>query len=200
MSKLEQIDWQNVIIDGLPFWITALIVLAAAVVTYRSNRKSVESQNELGRKSRLADHQNKISEFRHGWLQELRNTSADLVKILHECRIAMILKEREFSWAGETAGSAESASHLRNCEAFEAQFLAARSEFYKFHSKLKLLFKPNDADASQLLELLDEARTNLIQNPLLVDDQFIDRIVSELQVILKTEWEVTKNRTWLEST
>ncbi|MCL4410677.1 MAG: hypothetical protein M1356_10300 [Gammaproteobacteria bacterium] len=200
MSKLAQIDWQKIIIDGLPFWITALIVVAAAVVTYRSNRKSVESQNELGRKSRLADHQNKISEFRHGWLQDLRNTSADLVKILHECRISMILKDREFGWAGQTSVSAESASHLRNCEAFEAQFLAARSEFYKSHSKLKLLFKPNDADANQLLELLDEARTNLFKEPLLVDDEFIDRIVSELQVILKTEWEVTKNRTWLEST
>lgn len=200
MSELAQIDWQKVINEGLSFWITALIVVAAAVVTYISNRKSVESQNELGRKSRLADHQNKISEFRHGWLQDLRNTSADLVKTLYECRISIILKDREFGWAAQTAGSAEGANHLRNCEAFEAQFLAARSEFYKFHSKLKLLFKPNDADANQLLGLLDDARTNLYQEPLLVDDQCIDRIVSELQVILKTEWEVTKNRTWLEST
>lgn len=200
MSKLAQIDWQKIIIDGLPFWITALIVVAAAAVTYRSNRKSVESQNELGRKSRLADHQNKISEFRHGWLQDLRNTSADLVKTLQECRISKVLEDREFGWTGQTAGSAESASHLRNREAFEAQFLAARSEFYKFHSKLKLLFKPNDADANKLLELLDEARTNLFEEPLLVDDEFIDRIVSELQVILKKEWEVTKNRTWLENT
>jgi hypothetical protein len=65
MTDLASTNWQEMILANLSFSITAIIILSAAAVTYRSNRKSVESQSALSRKARETEHQSKISEFRH---------------------------------------------------------------------------------------------------------------------------------------
>jgi hypothetical protein len=116
--------------------------------------------------------------------------------MLYECNINITLKDREFSWAAQIDNTPEGDKHLANCERFESQFLSARAEFYRLHSKLKLLFKPNDPNTKELLDILDDAKANLYSDPLRVDDACIDKIVSELQAILKDEWEVTKDRSW----
>jgi hypothetical protein len=46
----------EIILNNLPFLTTISIVIAAATVTYRSNRKSVESQNLLAEKARKSAH------------------------------------------------------------------------------------------------------------------------------------------------
>lgn len=198
MSRLEVMA---VILNNLPFLITICIIIAAATVTYRSNRKSVESQNELAEKARNAAHEDKISEFRHSWLQEVRNTSSELSKTLHECKMFYTLKQREFDHAGQMSGTESgNQQHLDNGEKFEEKYIQSRSDFYKLHSKLVLLFKPSDSKTSKLMNLLNDVRTALYDNPLQVNDDKIDSVLAELQKILKTEWETTKSRTWSKDT
>lgn len=198
MSKSEAM---TIILNNLPFLITICIIIAAATVTFRSNRKSVESQNELAEKARNAAHEDKISEFRHSWLQEVRNTSSELSKILHECRMYYTLRQREVDYSIQmSASTTGNKGHLENCDKFEAKYVQSRSDFYKLHSKLVLLFKPSDSQTTILMELLDDIRTALYENPLQVSDDMVDSVLSELQRILKTEWETTKSRTWSKNT
>lgn len=187
----------EVILKNLPFLITICIVIAAAIVNYRSNRKAIESQSLLAERARSAAHEDKISEFRHAWLQELRNTSSELSRVLHECSMYYMLKQREFDFSVQTAGISEANSqHLENSVAFESNYVQSRMEFYRLHSKLILLFKPSDSQITKLMGLLHSARISLYECPEQVDDEMIDSILGELQVILKTEWDTTKSRTW----
>ena len=199
----------EILLANLPFLLTICIVISAATVTYRSNRKSVELQNklsqkalkeqsELAAKAKTAEHENKISEFRHQWLQEVRNTSAELSKILHECKMNYTLKQREFDHSVQMSGTPSgNQQHLDACEKFESKYIESRANFYQLHSKLILLFKPSDSQTDTLVNLLKDTRIALYDNPLQVTDDKIDAIISELQKILKDEWEVTKSRTWV---
>ncbi len=84
-------DFMDIMFSNIPFLVTICVVVCAATVTYRSNRKSVESQNRLSQatlekqtilanEAKDAEHQNKISEFRHQWIQEVRGTSLNYLK------------------------------------------------------------------------------------------------------------------------
>jgi hypothetical protein len=191
----------EIILNNLPFLTTIFIVIAAATVTYRSNRKSVESQNLLAEKARKSAHEDKISEFRHSWLQEVRNTSSELSKTLHDCRMYYTLKQREFDYSVQMSGTQTgNKEHLENYEKFESKYIQSRSEFYKLHSKIILLFKPSDSQTTSLMNLLNEVRTSLYDNPLQVDDDKLGLLLGELQIILKKEWETTKSRTWSKDT
>ncbi|MFL7012913.1 hypothetical protein [Enterovibrio norvegicus] len=191
----------SIFLKNLPFMITICVVLAGAFVTYRSNRKSIESQNLLASKARDAAHQDKISEFRHAWIQEVRKTSAELSQTLHECKMHYTLKQREFDHAVRMSGTQSgNQNHLDACEKFEAKYIESRAKFYQLYSKIVLLFKPSDSQTEKLITLLNDTRTALYDNPLLVTDESIDAILVELQQILKSEWEVTKSRTWVTNT
>jgi hypothetical protein len=194
-------DIMSIFLKNLPFALTICVVLAGAIVTYRSNRKSIESQNLLGSKARDAAHQDKISEFRHAWIQEVRNTSSELSQALHECRMHYTLKQRESDHAFQISGAAlDNQNHLDACEKFESKYIDSRARFYQIYSKIVLLFKPSDSQTENLMNLLNTARTSLYDDPLQVTDESIDEILTELQKILKSEWEVTKKRTWVKNT
>jgi hypothetical protein len=71
--------------------VTISIVVGSALVTYLVNRKAIANQGKQADLSRNAEHENKISEFRHHWLQEVRNTAAELATSIHECQIHLVL-------------------------------------------------------------------------------------------------------------
>lgn len=191
----------KIILDNLPFLLTICIVVAAALVNYWSNRKSVESQNKLAERARSAAHEDKISEFRHSWLQELRNTSSELSKTLHESKMYYTLKDREFGFSVQMSGvSNGNNEHLEKSSKFESKYIQSRADFYRLHSKLVLLFKPSDSQTTELMTLLDDIRSALYENPEKVNDYMIDSVLVELQKILKTEWETTKSRAWSKNT
>ena len=58
-------SWQDVLLNNLPFLIIICIISLAAFVTYRTNKASISSQNDLATKARKEEQENKISEFRH---------------------------------------------------------------------------------------------------------------------------------------
>lgn len=89
--------------------------------------------------------------------------------------------------------------HIENCQNYESKYIQSRAEFYKIHSKLVLLFKPSDSQVINLMDLLNNVRSALYDNPLQVTDELIDAVLAELQKVLKTEWETTKSRTWSKS-
>ncbi len=192
---------KSIFLSNLPFIITICVVIAGAIVTYRSNRKSIESQNLISSKARDAQHQDKISEFRHQWIQEVRNTSSELSQTLHKCRMYYLLKQREFDHSVQMSGtSSGNQKHLDACEKFESLYIESRAEFYQLYSKIILLFKPSDTQTEKLVNLLNSTKTALYESPLQVTDESIDDILVELQGILKSEWEVTKSRTWVKNT
>lgn len=196
-------NWQEILLNNLPFLVTIAIISVAAFVTYRSNRASINAQNEIASKSRQEEHENKISEFRHNWLQEVRETSSELIQIIHECQY--YTKEKN-SYHKKAKNVDEEDNRIileKNIAAMENSFnslIAKRSEFYKKEAKLKLFFKKDDRDVIKLFELLQSVKQTIGSEGLdSLDDEVIKKITDELQVVLKTEWEVTKNRTWLKT-
>lgn len=202
--KQEAANWAHIILSNLPFIITMFVVMGSALVTYKINRKSIETQEGLGNQARNADHENKISEFRHHWLQELRNTASELAKVIHECQMH-ILKNNlsiEYRDSSNRAGQLDAAAkHQEAASINYERFLECRAGFYRYHAKLKLLFKNNDTQAEKLFSILNDVREKM-GDPRIshLEDEVIDLIASELQVILKNEWETTKNRTWRHGT
>ncbi|EJB8506519.1 hypothetical protein [Vibrio parahaemolyticus] len=205
-------DFMDIMFSNIPFLVTICVVVCAATVTYRSNRKSVESQNRLSQatlekqtilanEAKDAEHQNKISEFRHQWIQEVRGTSSELSKVLHRCKVYYTLKQREFEHSVHMSGTPSgNQNHPDACDKYESKYIESRAEFYQLYSKIVLLFKPSDSQTENLLILLNQMRLALYNNPSQVTDESIDAILTELQNILKTEWEVTKSRTWVQNT
>lgn len=197
------IGWQDILLNNLPFIITIAIISAAAIVTYRSNRKSVETQNEIASKSRQEEHENKISEFRHSWLQEVRETGSELIQIIHECQYFTKI-QNSFHKDEESVANEDNKLVLeRNLKAMENSFdklIMKRSEFYKKEAKLRLLFKKDDKETVELFKLIHSVKASIGSTTIdSLDDNVIKNITSELQVVLKNEWEVTKNRTWLKT-
>ncbi len=196
-------SWQEILLNNLPFIVTIVIISVAAFVTYRSNRASVEAQNKIASKSRQEEHENKISEFRHIWLQEVRETSSELIQVIHECQY-FTKKNNSYHEVAKNVANEDNKMILeKNIEAMESSFnslIAKRSEFYKKEAKLKLLFKKGDNEVIKLFSLLQSVKQTIGSDDIdSLDDEIIENITNELQIVLKTEWEVTKNRTWLKT-
>ena len=197
-------NWQEVLLNNLPFLITIVIISVAAFVTYRSNRASVEAQNEIASKSRQEEHENKISEFRHHWLQEVRETCSELIQIIHECQYFTKVQNSCHEQAKKPDKEKNKIVLENNIEEMKSSFnslISKRSEFYKKEAKLKLLFKKDDKEVIKVFDLLQSVKSKIGSEEVnSLDDEVIQKITSELQTVLKTEWEVTKNRTWLKNT
>lgn len=196
--------WQEIILNNLPFLITIIIVLTAATVNYFSNRNSVDSQNVIATKARNEEHENKISEFRHQWIQEVRETVSHLCQILHELQFNIAQRN--------IARTNKQDAIMINDEEFVAKFEAEaiksynkliekRSEYYKVSTKLKLLFKKGDPSTALAFKIINEINSEVYDfDKMDLDDSKIDGIVSIFQEVLKAEWEVTKARTWQKNT
>jgi hypothetical protein len=205
-------DIGDILLANLPFIITIFIVISAATVTYRSNRKSVESQNELSRKAlekqselaakaKTAEHENKISEFRHHWLQEVRDTASNLIKVIHECQyftMARNLANDDQKAMDDETSKLQLQNIYDDLKESYSNLITKRAEFYKHHAKLCLLFKKDEEETKILFNQLSEIKSQMGDlSKRNLDDAIINNITEELQVILKTEWEITKKRTWL---
>jgi len=187
----------DILLSNSPFLLTAFIVISAATVTYRSNRQSVE-------KAKAAEHENKISEFRHHWLQEVRDTASNLIKVIHECQYFTMTRnladDRQKAVDDETS-KLEMQSIYDDLKESYSNLMKKRAEFYKHHAKLCLLFKKDEEETKVLFKKLSEIKSKMGDlSKRSLDDVVINEITEELQVILKTEWEATKDRTWLSNT
>jgi hypothetical protein len=205
----------DILLVNLPFLITIIIVISAATVTYRSNRKSVESQNKLSQvalkgqadlaiKANTAEHENKISEFRHHWLQEVRGTASSLIKIIHECQyhtMARNLADDRCKEMNNETSKLQVESINSDLKESYSNLISKRAEFYEHHAKLCLLFKKDEPETKMLFKKLNTVKTSLANlHSRSLDDEVIVEITEELQVVLKSEWEATKERSWISKT
>lgn len=190
----------DIFLHNLPFILTILIVVCAAVVTYRSNRKSVESQNELAAQRRQDEHENKISEFRHQWLQEVRETAASLCQIIHELQIYIVqrnIAQESFKQSGHEGDISNADRFSEEVREYNEKLKERRSNYYCLYSKLQLLFKKDEPSTSALFELLESIKDSIYDsNTTALEDHKIKQVIECLQVVLKSEWEVTKDRAW----
>lgn len=197
--KQEALNGWSILWSNLPFLLTVTIVLGSAIVTYRVQKKGKE-----------AEHENKISEFRHHWLQELRETASELIKTMHLCQLhymnrAIVLgfkkdAETNLSTSKRIKGTTEQINYfIEQSKAHYEKFLEARSNFYGLEAKLKMFFKNEDDASKNLFTLLDNFKDEMQKDRHSLDDAPLNIAVTELQKILKNEWEVTKKRSWLDS-
>jgi hypothetical protein len=201
--KKHALGWQDILLNNIPFLVTISIVLGSALVTFFISRKNIKTQEKQSGINRQAEHENKISEFRHEWLNNLRDTSSELSKCLHLCQMANFQRNcsLDYKKSAETEKDKEAVSkHQKDINEHYNCYIGHRANFYQLHAKVKLMFKKNDPKAEKLMNYLKQARENMGNDSTSLDNALIDNIVSELQIILKNEWEVTKNRTWVKGT
>ena len=195
-------SWQDILLNNLPFLITICIISLAAFVTYRTNKASISSQNDLATKARKEEHENKISEFRHQWLQEVRETSSKLIQIIHDCQFYTKMWNicMQDVKKNDLANIIDKGLII-SLENYFDKVAQKRSDFYKYEAKLKLMFKKDEKETKKLFEIIESVKETIAkQETMSLDDEKIDKIICELQTVLKTEWEATKNRTWLNDT
>jgi hypothetical protein len=196
--KNQAQDWIQIIQNNAAFIATFVAVIASAILTYIMTRKSIKSQEDQAIKSRKAEHENKISEFRHLWLQEVRNTASDLIKILYQCQSYKERMAQLRDWRDESQTQKAQDSCQKKIDDFQLNEIESLNEYFKLSSKLKLLFKPADENFKELDILLSNIRDNLRSTYTTTENnEKIDKIIEHLKTILKNEWEVTKDRSWI---
>lgn len=196
--KNQAQDWVQIIENNAAFIATFIAVIASAILTYIMTRKNIKSSESQATKNRKAEHENKISEFRHLWLQEVRNTASDLIKILYQCQYYKDRIAQLRDWIKGNHSEKVIESHQENLDAFLLKKIESKNEYFKLSSKLKLLFKPDDENFIELDKLLSDIRSSLEQSSTMTENNDkIDTIIKHLKTILKDEWEVTKDRAWI---
>ena len=188
--------------SNLGFWITFVAVVAGSIVNWRLSNRTMKNQTAEAIKSRQADHQNKVSEYRHAWLQELRNTASELIKVINEGQSALMRLNLAKDYREAALKQGNEVLERENYEQVRLAYTderVAASEIHKNVAKIKLMFKKNDAQAVSLFNLLDQVlKTIGDPNVRALNNKIIEDIVAELQIILKSEWETTKARMWQE--
>lgn len=123
--------------------------------------------------------ENKTSEFREEWINELRNEISNYLSILHEFKTAWILFQN-------TNPSDNSIFFTDNLEKIR--------EMKKY--KENILFKLNDKDDQELIKSITEISNILDDNDKIDNDNLYEDeykiIVSESKKLLKNEWKKVK--------
>jgi len=191
----KQMSVGDIVLSNIPFLVTICVVVAASIVNYCVNRKTIQNQEKNSQLGRQAEYQNKVSEYRHAWLQEVRNTAAELVKTIYEAQHNLMMWNLTRGYR-DNGGSEEQVKEWN--EQLPVLYLKekeAAAEMYRYTAKLKLLFKKNDQQVARLFELLDTTLRKVGDRNLThIDEIAIAEIVGEIQIVLKNEWEVTKSR------
>lgn len=178
--------------NNLPFMITIIIVLCAAGATVWSNLRSIKSNRD-------ADHQNKISEFRHHWLQEVRETASELIETIYKCHTHSF--DYKVSNAERDLFPNDSDEFKKISDDIGNNYDLLRvniAKFHRLHSKLKLFFKKDEPETVELFKLLQVVHDKAVTvDEFTTSDTEVDEIIEALQIVLKSEWDATKDRSWL---
>ena len=140
--KQNALGWQDILLNNIPFLVTITIVLGSALVTFFISRQNIKTQEEQSGINRQAEHENKISEFRHEWLNNLRDTSSELSKCLHLCQMANLQRNfsLDFKKSAATAQDEEAVlKHQKDINEHYNSYIGHRANFYQLHAKVKLL-------------------------------------------------------------
>jgi len=185
----------DIFLSNIPFLVTIFIVAAASLVNYLVNRKTIQNQEKNSKLSRQADHQNKVSDFRHAWLQEVRDTAAELIKTIYEAQHTLMMWNLTRGYRDQGGTDEQMIEWKERLPVLYLKEKEVAAEMYRHTAKLKLLFKKNDPQVARLFILLDATLSKVGNLDLVrIDEKPIAEIVGELQIVLKNEWEVTKSR------
>lgn len=125
----------------------------------------------------------KISEFRQAWIDGLRDDISEYTCKAHKWADLYLL-------------------HNSECESEKKSKIAAEIEGFKYeaihiHSRISLRFKPDDTVANDfllhLLDLINPSRFGIDNNAYPKWRGLLDKVVLEARILLKEEWETTKN-------
>ena len=123
----------------------------------------------------------KVSEFRQAWINELRKDIAEFTRKAQE-------------WADLYVEQNEAETQPEKA-AFRKMLRKLKHEAFEIHRRIQLRFKLDDEGANallaQLLDLLDPSKFPPPQSANW--NKLVDHAVSSSRILLKKEWEVTKN-------
>ncbi|PMG99385.1 hypothetical protein [Vibrio lentus] len=183
----------DLLLNNIPLLITITVIICAATVTFKSNKRTVLSQDRNAKLSRENDHKNKISEFRNEWLQNVRETGAELCQIIHELQLYTMQRNLNNDAIKDGTSDEDKASEY-SVELYR-NLVKTRINYYRVSSKLKLFFKKGDPAVATLFFLINGVKDDIhdLDKTHLEEDK-LNKIVAELQLVLKAEWEETKKR------
>lgn len=184
-------------------WITPTVIApaAAALITisvvgfttllnYRNSKKMIEHQGTVEKRRLEAEHKDRISEFRHQWLYELRAASSEIFQIVESVKRVTAIVE-------SLKSDMDLAEKQQDTEAYDRyqkrwllhtkKVLELSDQYQALFAKLFLLFKPDD----ESLVVVNRLRVDRIGEIRGIDNQ---QFLTEMQKILKREWEVTKSQ------
>jgi hypothetical protein len=124
----------------------------------------------------------KISEFRQAWIDGLRSDLSEYIRKSHEWIDLYLVFNAEVDQSKKVE--------------IQPKLDRLKYDALHIHSRISLRFKPDDTDANKLLNrLLD------LLNPSSLDAEhqysswreLSDKVVLQARVLLKDEWEKTKN-------
>lgn len=125
----------------------------------------------------------KISEFRQAWIDGLREDISEYTCKAHQWIDFYLFSNQE--------------SDQEKKSKMVAELDRLKYDALHIHSRISLRFKPDDAGAnnllSDLLGLLDPSKIGLDNNAYSNWRDLSDRVVLEARILLKEEWEATKN-------
>lgn len=151
--KHQPLDIWSVILTNLPFIVTICVVSASAIITNCLNRRVIKNAANQADKARIAEHENKISEFREKWLQEVRNTASELIKSLYAYQSALVisnLARESRDYANGKRDNELVKIHQENVQENYNKTNEEAPNFYLHSTKLKLLFKNGDEKTETL--------------------------------------------------
>lgn len=122
-----------------------------------------------------------------------------MIRVMHDCQIANMERNMAQYARDKSSENGEDISHLsEELKSKYENLMSNRSEFHELYGKIFLLFKSSDSESRELFKYLDCFREKVGDSTSYsVNYSFMDNVISELQNILKEEWEVTKARSWV---
>ncbi len=183
-------------------FITISVIVLTTILNFKNSKKMLDHQSKFEQKRLKAEHEDKVSEFRHEWLKEVRSVSSELYRIIEDIHILCPKTEYHKSEATKIKNAVKSnisnnpsyIQHMNMHNDYLEKVHSLYSLYLLNYSKLNLLFKSSDSDFSAAIALIHinegEADIDKLRN---ADARLF---ISKMQVILKNEWEVTKTRSW----
>ncbi|MFV3289150.1 hypothetical protein ACNFBR_10455 [Pseudomonas sp. NY11955] len=190
MLTLNRLPKISAVIDAGTDWVaiggiavTLATVIAGALVTISTFKRTMRSQSELARAVALKD-------SRQGWINDLRGTCSEYIAAVGILQHQSDSREIHSIFIDKvTAVDSSAAAGL--IADWEHEKRRARQSALALKSKIELLSNPNESDFRELIDLARAAFDRAVKVNGGSQEVCI-QIVEKAQQILKTEWNRAK--------
>jgi len=172
------------------FFITALIVVATTIFTYKSSKKTNFSQESIANARDLAETERLRAEKRASNRQEWINTlRSDIAAFIGAVMNSWNLHQMQVGRASYQQ-SLDDALKWQESSKWAYEYNISLRELKRLKAKIKLLLNPTEHESIDLMILIDKAADAAESGHSVISE--CDEIITASQPILKKEWEKVK--------